>query len=271
MRRRSRLIAVPLACSACRLRRRRTSDSDRPAAAPRAVGQCAQSRRSSTGRCRRSPAARSSTRSRRWPRARAIRSKDLKVKMLRRATGETVKKGDFVKANYLGQIWNGKEFDNSCDAQAAARLPARPGQGHRGLGRGPVGKKVGSRVEMVVPPTWGYGKQGNRQAGIKANATLVFVVDIAGHVQRRTSSAKGAEVAQAQHRAARRSSTNTDGKAPTITMPEGATRRRSSSRTTSSRATARRSQDERRRPRAVHGHAVGRRQGVRLLVQHGSS
>ena len=41
-----------------------------------------------------------------------------------------------------------------------------------------VGKKIGSRVVMAVPPEDGYGKQGNPQAGIKGDDTLYFVVDI---------------------------------------------------------------------------------------------
>ncbi|MBI0376031.1 FKBP-type peptidyl-prolyl cis-trans isomerase, partial [Streptomyces albiflaviniger] len=41
---------------------------------------------------------------------------------------------------------------------------------------GLTGKKVGSRVLIVVPPDLGYGKAA--QKGIPANSTLVFSVDI---------------------------------------------------------------------------------------------
>ena len=41
-----------------------------------------------------------------------------------------------------------------------------------------VGKKVGSRVELIVPPEKGYGEEGMPNAGIEGDDTLVFVVDI---------------------------------------------------------------------------------------------
>ena len=37
---------------------------------------------------------------------------------------------------------------------------------------------MGSRVLAVIPPAEGYGKSGNSQAGVTANDTLVFVVDM---------------------------------------------------------------------------------------------
>jgi peptidylprolyl isomerase len=41
-----------------------------------------------------------------------------------------------------------------------------------------VGQQVGSRVVVAIPPELGYGKGGNKQAGIKGTDTLYFVVDI---------------------------------------------------------------------------------------------
>ena len=41
-----------------------------------------------------------------------------------------------------------------------------------------VGKTVGSRVILSIPPADGYGKEGNKDAGIKGTDTLFFVVDI---------------------------------------------------------------------------------------------
>jgi len=43
-----------------------------------------------------------------------------------------------------------------------------------------VGRTVGSRVILEIPPADGYGEQGNEQAGIKGTDTLFFVVDILG-------------------------------------------------------------------------------------------
>ena len=43
-----------------------------------------------------------------------------------------------------------------------------------------VGKSVGSRLLLSIPPEKGYGKAGNPRAGIRGTDTLVFVVDILG-------------------------------------------------------------------------------------------
>jgi len=47
-----------------------------------------------------------------------------------------------------------------------------------GWNDGLPGVTVGSRVMLVIPPAYGYGKAGNSQAGIKGTDTLVFVIDI---------------------------------------------------------------------------------------------
>jgi len=45
---------------------------------------------------------------------------------------------------------------------------------------GLVGKAIGSRVLLSIPPEHGYGPRGVPQAGIGGQDTLVFVVDIVG-------------------------------------------------------------------------------------------
>lgn len=81
-----------------------------------------------------------------------------------------------------------------------------------------MGKKTGSRVQMAIPPTWGYGEQGNAQAGIKGTDTLVFVVDVQDTFNAK-SSAKGTDVAQDDIDLPK-VGTNTDGKAPSIDVPD---------------------------------------------------
>ncbi|MFI8220685.1 FKBP-type peptidyl-prolyl cis-trans isomerase [Streptomyces sp. NPDC085932] len=148
-------------------------------------------------------------------------SKDLAVKTLIAGSGKTVAENDFVVANYLGQIWNtGKVFDNSYDRKARLAIQLTQGQIIDGWRYALAGKKAGSRVEMAVPPTWGYGTQGNAQAGIKGTDTLVFVVDIQ-EAFNATSSAKGKEVPQ-QNADLPKVGTNTDGKAPSIEVPRTA-------------------------------------------------
>jgi peptidylprolyl isomerase len=146
-------------------------------------------------------------------------SKDLAVKTVIAGNGTTVAENDFVQANYLGQIWaTAKVFDNSYDRKTPLLIQLSQGRIIDGWRYGLVGKKTGSRVQMAVPPTWGYGKEGNAQAGIKGTDTLVFVVDIQDTFNSK-SSAKGAEVAQ-DNVDLPKVGTNTDGKAPSLEIPK---------------------------------------------------
>ncbi|MEV8594238.1 FKBP-type peptidyl-prolyl cis-trans isomerase [Streptomyces sp. NPDC052012] len=146
-------------------------------------------------------------------------SEQLAVKTVIAGSGRTIAEGDFVVAHYLGQIWDtGKVFDNSYDRKTRLALPLAEGQIIDGWRYGLTGKKAGSRVQMAVPPTWGYGTQGNQQAGIKGTDTLVFVVDVQGTYNAR-SSAKGSEVAQ-DNIDLPKVGANTDGKAPSIEVPD---------------------------------------------------
>ncbi len=103
--------------------------------------------------------------------------------------GEKVAEGQQIVAQYTGVIWRDNSvFDTSWKAGRgpfAARIAetnmqtGEPGV-IKGWVDGLVGKRVGSRILLVIPPKLGYGKDGNAQAGIKGTDTLVFVVDILG-------------------------------------------------------------------------------------------
>jgi peptidylprolyl isomerase len=146
-------------------------------------------------------------------------SKDLAVKTLIAGDGQTLAENDFVQAHYLGQIWNtAKVFDNSYDRKTPLMIQLAKGSVIDGWRYGLAGRKVGSRVVMAVPPTWGYGPEGNAQAGIKGTDTLVFVIDIQDTFNAK-SSAKG-EVVDQSDAALPKVGTNTDGKAPSIDIPD---------------------------------------------------
>ncbi|MDN3293619.1 FKBP-type peptidyl-prolyl cis-trans isomerase [Streptomyces ficellus] len=146
-------------------------------------------------------------------------SPDLAVKTLVAGTGPVVAKGDILQFDYLGQPWDtAKVFDNSYDRGVPLTMPIGVGQLIPGWDRALPGKKVGSRVELGIPPALGYGTRGNADAGIKGTDTLVFVVDIRGTFNGR-SSAKGREVAQ-DNIDLPKVGTNTDGKAPSIDVPK---------------------------------------------------
>jgi peptidylprolyl isomerase len=146
-------------------------------------------------------------------------SKDLAVKTVIAGGGKTVAENDYIQANYLGQVWDtAKVFDNSYDRKTPLVIQLAQGGIIDGWRYALVGKKAGSRVQMSVPPTWGYGTKGNTQAGIKGTDTLVFVVDIENTFNEK-SSAQGKDVAQ-NDAALPKVGTNTDGKAPSIDVPK---------------------------------------------------
>jgi FKBP-type peptidyl-prolyl cis-trans isomerase len=105
----------------------------------------------------------------------------LQVQTLIRGTGPVVKKDKLLIVQYEGVIWRtGKVFDSSWKRGVPTGFKIGAGQVIKGWDDGLVGKRVGSRVLLVVPPADGYGPSGSSQAGIKGTDTLVFVVDIAG-------------------------------------------------------------------------------------------
>lgn len=148
-------------------------------------------------------------------------SKDLAVKTVIAGGGRTVAENDYIQAHYLGQIWDtAKVFDNSYDRKTPLLIQLAQGTIIDGWRYALAGKKVGSRVMFSVPPTWGYGAQGNAQAGIKGTDTLVFVVDVQNAFNSK-SSAKGRTVAQ-NNTDLPKVGTNTDGKAPSIAVSKAA-------------------------------------------------
>lgn len=93
--------------------------------------------------------------------------------------GAKVKSGDTLTVDYLGQVYNADEpFDESYSAQPA-EFPIGVGQVIAGWDERLVGRTVGSRVILEIPPAKGY-PEGNPDAGIKKTDTLFFVVDILG-------------------------------------------------------------------------------------------
>ncbi|MGW1805891.1 FKBP-type peptidyl-prolyl cis-trans isomerase [Streptomyces sp. NPDC002078] len=148
-------------------------------------------------------------------------SKNLAVKTVIAGSGRTVAENDFIQANYLGQIWDtGKVFDNSYDRKSPLVMQLAQGSIIDGWRFGLAGKKAGSRVEIAVPPTWGYGKSGQPQAGIKGTDTMVFVIDLIDVFDSKSSS-RGKPVPQADA-ALPKVATNTDGTVPKVTVPKAA-------------------------------------------------
>ncbi|HEY8302186.1 MAG TPA: FKBP-type peptidyl-prolyl cis-trans isomerase [Jatrophihabitans sp.] len=98
-------------------------------------------------------------------------------------SGAPVVKGDTLIANYLGQTWAPKAgkssvFDSSFQRGSPAAFVIGTGAVIPGWDKTLVGKKLGSRMLLTVPPTDGYGPKGQPNAGISGTDTLVFVVDL---------------------------------------------------------------------------------------------
>ncbi|HXP20173.1 MAG TPA: FKBP-type peptidyl-prolyl cis-trans isomerase [Streptosporangiaceae bacterium] len=106
----------------------------------------------------------------------------LVVSTLIKGTGAPVKSGQTIIVRYVGSIWRtGQVFNNNWPSASSPTAPPNAfvlGQLIPGWNTGLVGVPVGSRVMLVVPPAEGYGKNGQKSAGIKPTDTLVFVVDI---------------------------------------------------------------------------------------------
>ncbi|MBI0298144.1 FKBP-type peptidyl-prolyl cis-trans isomerase [Streptomyces sp. PRKS01-29] len=144
---------------------------------------------------------------------------DLAVKTISQGDGRKTVKGDWLQINYLAQIWGtGKVIDNTFDKKKTAAFPVGKGQVLPGWDQGLLGRNLGSRLELAVPPAYAYGKQGQPQAGIKGTDTLVFVIDLVDAFNAK-SSAKGRKVEQTDADLPKVSA-NTDGKAPSITVPK---------------------------------------------------
>lgn len=117
--------------------------------------------------------------------------KKLTQQTLVQGTGATVAAGDTLVANYVGETWKSKKvFDSSFTRGEPAGFVIGENQVIPGWDKTLVGKKVGSRVLLTIPPADGYGSTGNPQAGISGSDTLVFVVDIVG-TYKPTASAPG--------------------------------------------------------------------------------
>jgi peptidylprolyl isomerase len=94
--------------------------------------------------------------------------------------GAAIAKGQTLLMQYTGVDWNtGKTFDSSFTRKTAFTAAIGEGAVIPGWDQGLVGKHVGDRVLLVIPPELGYGPSGgSAQAGIGKDDTLVFVVDI---------------------------------------------------------------------------------------------
>jgi FKBP-type peptidyl-prolyl cis-trans isomerase len=98
--------------------------------------------------------------------------------------GRAVRIGDEVLVDYVARVQDAEQpFASTAGCSEPCRIALGDTQGPRvvaGLMRGLDGLKIGSKATITVPPALGYGKKGLPGAGIPADATLVFDVEING-------------------------------------------------------------------------------------------
>jgi peptidylprolyl isomerase len=94
-------------------------------------------------------------------------------------SGAKVKAGQTIRVTYTGALWkDGKVFDSSASSpQGYFETVIGKQQVIKAWDAQLVGRAVGSRILMVVPPADGYGAAGSPPK-ISGTDTLVFVVDI---------------------------------------------------------------------------------------------
>ena len=99
----------------------------------------------------------------------------LQVRVLHQGEGRKVTAQDQVLMDTLGNLWDGKtvmstfRIGDSAQGYAMSEVIA-------GWKQGLIGKKLGSRVQLTVPPKLGF--QGEAAKRIPADSTMVFVIDL---------------------------------------------------------------------------------------------
>lgn len=92
--------------------------------------------------------------------------------------GPVVRPDDYVLFNVEGKVWAGDRM--VVDSYTNRQPQGLPLQSGLPAWRHLAGQRVGSRVLMVVPPQYGFGRKGDPQANIMSTDTLVFVFDLLG-------------------------------------------------------------------------------------------
>lgn len=113
----------------------------------------------------------------------------LVVKTLLQGSGPLVNADDLALVYVEGKVWAGDRevFDSYTDRQPQS-VPLATG-GVLPAWKQLAGQHVGSRVLMIVPPSDGFGKQGDSQLNVLGSDTLVFVFDVLSSVPENAAAA----------------------------------------------------------------------------------
>ncbi|MEI7802617.1 MAG: FKBP-type peptidyl-prolyl cis-trans isomerase [Bacteroidota bacterium] len=94
-------------------------------------------------------------------------------------TGAQPVAGKKVKVNYRGTLLDGTEFDSSLQpGREPFEFTLGQGQVIKGWDQGIPMFKVGGKGKLIIPPSMGYGENG--QGKIPANSWLIFDIEVLG-------------------------------------------------------------------------------------------
>lgn len=97
----------------------------------------------------------------------------------KQGTGEQPAIGKKVKVNYRGTLLDGTEFDSSLQpGRTPFEFVIGQHQVIQGWDQGIPMFKVGGKGKLIIPPSMGYGEQG--QGKIPSNSWLVFEIEVLG-------------------------------------------------------------------------------------------
>ncbi|MER6466500.1 FKBP-type peptidyl-prolyl cis-trans isomerase [Streptomyces sp. NPDC048409] len=94
--------------------------------------------------------------------------------------GPAVTASQTVLCQFKGEVWDsGKAFEQTYESGRLAQFAIEQMQEVvKGLAQGITGKKIGSRLLIVVPPDLAYGNNPPSGGVVKKGSTLVFTVDL---------------------------------------------------------------------------------------------
>lgn len=116
----------------------------------------------------------------------------LQYKIIQPGDGPKPTAADTVVCNYRGMLVDGTEFDSSYKRGQPATFPV--GQVIKGWTEALQLMPVGSKWELYIPPTLGYGERGTGQNGpIGPNETLIFQVELVSIQPKAAAPAAGAQ------------------------------------------------------------------------------
>ena len=101
----------------------------------------------------------------------------LQYEILVEGKGEKLNATDTFKANYIGTLTNGKEFDNSYKRGKPLTLPC--GSVIKGWTEALTMMPIGSKWKVFIPSEIGYGDNGAGQ-DIPGGAVLIFEMELLG-------------------------------------------------------------------------------------------